>query len=162
MIVVLRKKEKGWITMGLFKDNFTLLKKASEPLYKTPKSVQQTIEIMKISECGIFEVASGKYSKTYRFSDVNYATRTENEQESFFQRYCKCLNSFDCTFKITVNNKNKDMELLKKSERQAEDIMCLRNLMNNCDYSELSKITIKCRIKIMLFTYIFYKYMRKA
>ena len=114
MIVVLRKKEKGWITMGLFKDNFTLLKKASEPLYKTPKSVQQTIEIMKISECGIFEVASGKYSKTYRFSDVNYATRTENEQESFFQRYCKCLNSFDCTFKITVNNKNKDMELLKK------------------------------------------------
>lgn len=100
--------------MGLFKDNFTLLKKASEPLYKTPKSVQQTIEIMKISECGIFEVAVGRYSKTYRFSDVNYATRTENEQESFFQRYCKCLNSFDCTFKITVNNKNKDMELLKK------------------------------------------------
>ena len=40
--------------------------------------------------------------------------------------------------------------------------MYLRNLMNNCDYSELSKITIKCRIKIMLFTYIFYKYMRKA
>ena len=100
--------------MGLFKDNFTLLKKASEPLYKTPKSVQQTIEIMKISECGIFEVAVGRYSKTYRFNDVNYATRTENEQESFFQRYCKCLNSFDCTFKITVNNKNKDMELLKK------------------------------------------------
>lgn len=71
--------------MGLFKDNFTLLKKASEPLYKTPKSVQQTIEIMKISECGIFEVAVGRYSKTYRFSDVNYATRTENEQESFFK-----------------------------------------------------------------------------
>ena len=75
--------------MGLFKDNFTLLKKASEPLYKTPKSVQQTIEIMKISECGIFEVTVGRYSKTYRFSDVNYATRTENEQESFFQKYCK-------------------------------------------------------------------------
>ena len=30
------------------------------------------------------------------------------------------------------------------------------------DCPELSKITIKCRIKIMLFTYIFYKYMRKA
>ena len=50
-------------TMGIFKDNFTLLKKASEPLYKTPKSVQQTIEILKISEGGIFEVAPGKYSK---------------------------------------------------------------------------------------------------
>jgi len=99
--------------MGMFSDRFSLLKKASEPLYKTPKSVQETIEILKISESGIFEVANGKYSKTYRFSDVNYATRTEDEQESFFQRYCKCLNSFDCTFKITVNNKNKDMELLK-------------------------------------------------
>lgn len=52
--------------------------------------------------------------------------------------------------------------IVKRLERQAGVIMCLRNLMNNCDYSELSKITIKCRIKIMLFTYIFYKYMRKA
>lgn len=100
--------------MGIFKDNFTLLKKASEPLYKTPKSVQQTIEILKISEGGIFEVAPGKYSKSYKFSDVNYATRSEDEQESFFQKYCKCLNSLDCVFKITVNNKNKDMEALKR------------------------------------------------
>lgn len=90
-------------TMGIFKDNFTLLKKASEPLYKTPKSVQQTIEILKISEGGIFEVAPCKYSKSYKFSDVNYTTRSEDEQESFFQKYCKCLNSLDCVFKITVN-----------------------------------------------------------
>ena len=99
--------------MNIFKDRFSEIKKASEPLYKSPKSVQETIEIQKISESGIFEVADGKYSKTYRFSDVNYATRSEDEQESFFQRYCKCLNSFDCTFKITVNNKNKDMDVLR-------------------------------------------------
>ena len=30
--------------MGLFTDGFKLLKKASEPLYKTPKSIQETIE----------------------------------------------------------------------------------------------------------------------
>ena len=99
--------------MNIFKDRFSEIKKASEPLYKSPKSVQETIEIQKISESGIFEVADGKYSKTYRFSDVNYATRSEDEQESFFQRYCRCLNSFDCTFKITVNNKNKDMDVLR-------------------------------------------------
>ena len=99
--------------MNIFKDRFSEIKKASEPLYKSPKSVQETIEILKISESGIFEVADGKYSKTYRFSDVNYATRSEDEQENFFQRYCKCLNSFDCTFKITVNNKNKDMDVLR-------------------------------------------------
>lgn len=100
--------------MALFGDSFTELKKASEPLYKSPKSVQQTIEIMKVSEGGIFEVSPGRYSKVYRFNDVNYATRTEDEQESFLQRYCKVLNSMDFNFKISVNNKNKDMELFRK------------------------------------------------
>ena len=47
----------------------------------------------------------------------------------------------------TPDRLSQDMELLKRLERQAGVIMCLRNLMNNCDYSELSKITIKCRIK---------------
>lgn len=43
--------------MGLFTDGFKLLKKASEPLYKTPKSIQETIEIMAVAENGIFEVS---------------------------------------------------------------------------------------------------------
>ena len=38
-------------------------KKASEPLYKTPKSIQETIEIMAVAENGIFEVSKNKYSK---------------------------------------------------------------------------------------------------
>ena len=69
--------------MGLFTDGFKLLKKASEPLYKTPKSIQETIEIMAVAEIGIFE------------------------------RYCKFLNSLDCNYKITINNKNKNMEDLR-------------------------------------------------
>ena len=32
--------------MGLFTDGFKLLKKASEPLYKTPKSIQETIVVL--------------------------------------------------------------------------------------------------------------------
>ena len=57
--------------MGLFSDGFTELKRASVPLYKTPKSIQETIEILKISENGIFEVAKNKFSKCYRFMDIN-------------------------------------------------------------------------------------------
>ena len=49
--------------MGLFTDGFKLLKKASEPLYKTPKSIQETIEIMAVAENGIFEVSKNKYYK---------------------------------------------------------------------------------------------------
>ena len=49
--------------MNIFKDRFSEIKKASESLYKSPKSVQETIEILKISESGIFEVADGKYQR---------------------------------------------------------------------------------------------------
>ena len=99
--------------MGLFTDGFKELKKASEPLYKTPKSIQETIEIMKVAENGIFEVAKNRFSKCYRFQDINYTTTNEVEQIDIFERYCKFLNSLDVSFKITINNKNKDMEQVR-------------------------------------------------
>lgn len=99
--------------MILIKDGFKELKKASEPLYKSPKSIQETIEIMAVAENGIFEVARNRYSKCYRFRDINYTTATEEEQIGVFERYCKFLNSLDCNYKITVNNKNKDMNVLR-------------------------------------------------
>lgn len=100
--------------MGLFSDGFKELKKSSEPLYKTPKSVQETIEIMAVAEKGIFEVAKNRYSKSYRFQDINYTTTNEEEQINVFERYCKFLNSLDCNFKITINNKNKNMVDLRE------------------------------------------------
>ncbi len=101
--------------MGLFfQDGFKELKKASEPLYRTPKSIQETIEIMAVAENGIFEVAKNRYSKSYRFQDINYTTINEDEQIDIFERYCKFLNSLDCNFKITMNNKNKNMLDLRK------------------------------------------------
>jgi len=98
--------------MGLFKDDFTVLKKASEPLYKTPKSIQETIEILKIAENGIMEVAKGMFAKSYYLSDINYTTTSDMEQEAIALLFCKTLNSLDCRFKFTVNNKEKDMEEL--------------------------------------------------
>ena len=100
--------------MGLFADGFKELKKAGVPLYKTPKSIQETIEIMKVAENGIFEVSKNQFSKCYRFRDINYTTTNEEEQVDIFERYCKFLNSLDCNFKITVNNKNKDMQNLRE------------------------------------------------
>ena len=99
--------------MGFFSDGFKELKKASVPLYKAPKSIQETIEIEKVAVNGIFEVSKNRYSKCYRFHDINYTTTNEEEQIDIFERYCKFLNSLDCAFKITVNNKNKDMEKLR-------------------------------------------------
>lgn len=101
------------VTLGLFTDGFKELKKAGEPLYKVPKSIQETIEIMKVAENGIFEVAKNRFSKCYRFQDINYTTTNETEQIDIFERYCRFLNSLDVGFKITINNKNKDMEQVR-------------------------------------------------
>ncbi len=105
--------------MGLFKDGFKELKKAGEPMFRTPRSIQDTIEISAVAENGIFEVTKGrkssfnKYSKCYRFQDINYTIATEDEQIGIFERYCKFLNSLDCNYKITINNKNRNMEALR-------------------------------------------------
>ena len=101
--------------MGLLSDDFTLLKKASEPLYKTPKSIQETIEILRVAENGIFEVAQGRFSKCYLFQDINYTTTSDAEQEAIALLYCKFLNSLDCNYKITINNKNKDMIAMREN-----------------------------------------------
>ena len=42
--------------MSIFDNGYKEFKKADEPLYKTPMSVQETIEIAKVLESGIFEV----------------------------------------------------------------------------------------------------------
>lgn len=52
--------------MGIFSDGFKELKKASEPLYRSPKSIQETIEVMAVAENGIFEVAKNRFSKRER------------------------------------------------------------------------------------------------
>ena len=120
--------------MGTFADGFKELKKASEPLYKTPKSIQQTIEIMKVAENGIFEVARNRFSKCYRFQDINYTTTNETEQIDIFERYCKFLNSLDVSFKITINNKNKDMEQVRDYvflQRKDDGYDGFRSIYNN-------------------------------
>lgn len=100
--------------MRLFQDKFSIYKKADEPLYRTPGSVQECIELVRISESGIFEVSKNRYSKSYLFTDVNYNTTSEAEQVQIFESYCKFLNAMDVEFKVTINNKNKNMKTLRE------------------------------------------------
>ncbi len=64
-------QKEGADRLKLFQDKFTIYKKAGEPLYKTPKSVQESIELLRIAPDGIFEAAGNRYSKSYLFSDLN-------------------------------------------------------------------------------------------
>lgn len=121
--------------MSFLNDKFSELKKASEPIYASPKSVQQTIDISKISESGIFENGAGKFSRTYRFEDANFTTRSEEEKEPFLKLYCKCLNTMEQPFMITVNNKNKDKEKFEKESLMEEKNDGLNEIRN--DYNKV-------------------------
>ena len=62
---------------------------------KVPRSVQQAIPIKKIYEDGTFQVGWNKYSKTFRFKDINYMVAGREEQERMFLGYGSILNLLD-------------------------------------------------------------------
>ncbi|MCD9023501.1 VirB4-like conjugal transfer ATPase, CD1110 family [Cohnella silvisoli] len=71
-----------------------------------PKSVQQAIPIRAIWPDGIFAV-DNKFSKSFRFADINYAVASREDKETMFLSYSELLNSFDsgATTKITIHNR---------------------------------------------------------
>ena len=73
--------------------------------YFIPRGVQDTIPISCIWKDGIFKVG-GKYSKTFRFTDINYLVASREDKESMFLTYSELLNSLDsgATTKITIYN----------------------------------------------------------
>lgn len=85
-----------------------------ELYYKFPKRVQDTIEVREINKNGVFKVGKMRFSKTYLFFDVNYALASDSEQEAMLRRYCDLLNSLGVTFQITINNKNRNMEVVNE------------------------------------------------
>lgn len=77
---------------------------------KVPRSVQDLIPVRTVYPDGIFEVSQGKYSRTYRFDDINYAVASGPDKDSMFLKYSEILNSLDsgAVSKITVNNRRMD------------------------------------------------------
>lgn len=100
--------------MKIFADELGQLKKADQPLKRTPKSVQDTIEIMAVAKDGIFQVAKDQFAEGFMWQDINYSTASDMEQLDIFERYVKFLNTIGCRFKITLNNKNRDMKKLRE------------------------------------------------
>ena len=83
------------------------LLKIDEDRFIVPKSVQQAIPIRTIYGDGIFKVAKNKYSRTFKFTDINYAVAGQEEQEIMFLGYGSILNLLDCgaESKLTIINR---------------------------------------------------------
>lgn len=82
------------------------LKKLNKEKIKVPKSAQDIIDVDVIYKDGIFKIGN-RYTKTYKFKDINYAVVSKDEKEGMFLNYSDLLNSIDPTImaKITINNR---------------------------------------------------------
>ena len=91
--------------------------KQDKERFVVPKSVQQAIPIQTVWENGIFKVGRNKFSRTYRFTDVNYAVAGREDKELMFLDYSELLNSFDsgATTKITIHNRRLNRQDFEKS-----------------------------------------------
>ena len=81
--------------------------KRNKEHFKIPKSVQESIPIEAAYNDGIFQVGKKRYSKTYRFADINYSVASDEDQREMFLDYSAFLNAFDdeAITKITINNR---------------------------------------------------------
>lgn len=85
--------------------------------FVVPKSVQQAIPIQTVWNDGIFKVGRNKFSRSYRFPDINYAVAGKEDKEIMFLDYSELLNAFDsgATTKITIHNRRLNRQDFEKS-----------------------------------------------
>ncbi|NJE74383.1 DUF87 domain-containing protein [Pseudoflavonifractor sp. SW1122] len=81
------------------------LKQREKEPFHIPGKVQDILPIRRAWEDGVFQVGK-KFSRTYRFTDVNYQVASRADQESMFLQYSDLLNALDseATAKITISN----------------------------------------------------------
>ena len=84
--------------------------------FKVPRSVQDAIPIRRIWPDGIFQVGN-QYSKSWSFTDINYAIADKDDKMAMFLDYCALLNALDsgASAKITIHNRRIDKEDFERS-----------------------------------------------
>ena len=71
--------------------------------FTIPKTVQDIIPVKTIWSDGIFKVGN-LFSKTFQFSDINYAMLSAEDTKDLFLKYSDVINSFEygATYKLTI------------------------------------------------------------
>ena len=77
--------------------------------FRVPRSVQESIPVRKIYRDGVW-LCGGRYSKMWRFQDVNYAVASEADQSEILMRYCSVINAWpdDAYVQVLTNNRRID------------------------------------------------------
>ena len=98
--------------------------KRDKEKFKVPRSAQDIIPIKALWPDGIFLVGRNKYSKCYKFLDINYAVASNEDKEAMFIDYSELLNSLDtgAMAKITINNRR-----INKVDFEKQILLDLKN-----------------------------------
>lgn len=106
--------------------------KQDKEKFVVPKGVQDCIPLTAIYDDGIFRVGKDKYSKSFKFTDINYAVASREDKEAMFLEYSELLNSLDSGAKQNMNNNFSatvpyDMEQQKKEMKEFLDDLTTRD-----------------------------------
>jgi len=115
--------------------NFIDYLKKDKEKYIIPKGVQDVIPIKRIWKDGIFLLGKNRYSKSFKFTDINYIVANEEDKEAMFLDYMQILNSFECEMlvKISIVNSNMNEQNIEnniKIEYQKDKLDRLRREYN--------------------------------
>lgn len=90
----------------MIKSLITLFKRDRDK-FSMPRKVQDIIGIQCVWRDGIMRVGKELYSKTFMFSDINYAVAGRDAKEAMFIDYSAIINSMECGehAKITTHNR---------------------------------------------------------
>ncbi|MCM1271960.1 MAG: hypothetical protein NC247_15270, partial [Ruminococcus flavefaciens] len=113
------KKEKNNVSLvkvQLSKKERKQIEARLNKLLKKEYSVQTTIPYLEMFKDGICQVTENYYTKTIRFSDIDYQLVDYDSAGKIFDDYCRILNYFDekIKFQLTFENQTIDINTLLK------------------------------------------------
>lgn len=90
--------------------------KRDKEKFRIPHSVQDAIPIRRVWPDGIFLAGQDGYSRSYRFTDINYAVASKEDKLAMFLDYSELLNALDSgvAAKITIHNRKVDKSRYKR------------------------------------------------
>ena len=111
-----RKNKEPAVKTSLSKKERKQIEARLKELTKKDYSTQTTIPYLEMFKDGICRVTENYYTKTIRFSDIDYQLVDYDSAGKIFDDYCRILNYFDdkCRFQLTFENQTIDINKLLK------------------------------------------------
>ena len=111
---------------------------------KVPRSAQQTIPYVEMCKDGICKVNSRLYTKTVRFSDINYQLAQNDDKTAIFENWCDFLNYFDSSIFVQLSfiNQRASLNEFKKAiniPQQEDDFNDIRTEYSDMLQNQLVK-----------------------